>query len=394
MVRDEREVFTRHRPSELLRVDIPARRQKGGVHPAWQMVAAQGPVPKAAKQKHYLKGVGSERPKGYNVTGCAVYVTDNEIEKKVTRGKKLSETPKVERGTRGVLSDEWLYADLESPRTGIRVNLPKPVDKSARAARILDARRAKQASYVVTTPYAKKGETEEYSYRRSRRAVTPSPGPSTPRDSIMGLSGVSPSPVRQRGKNFSCKPLDMGIFDKAPQSERRSKYIDPNRNTNTSSSMLFDRPERIFLPTNYREKGTMSSSREGAEGCLAKGAGRNRPPESLKAAWSIAEDAPEAGSTGRRRILSEAGGVPWGTQRRLSTSRYHRKQSFDASMKFLRKKAAVTSRAHPPVPGESAFSRSNTAGSLASFGSDTSLISPRGKRIWHQQSNNVILNWQ
>eukprot|EP01060_Flectonema_neradi_P017526 TRINITY_DN243_c14_g1_i1.p1 TRINITY_DN243_c14_g1~~TRINITY_DN243_c14_g1_i1.p1 ORF type:complete len:402 (+),score=58.19 TRINITY_DN243_c14_g1_i1:69-1208(+) len=355
-------------------------KRKGGSKPDWHKKAAKGPVPKCMPERKILKGKGLNRPEDH-IEGPAARLMKQFQEPTTPRGsgrRSVCETPS--RRVANWLGEDWLQSPPPTHRMGIRISSPRVDPSVTKEKRILAQKTKKQREYSLAAPYAKPGDDYRIPYRRHRKAISPPHSVASRSSSLVGDC----SERRVRGKSRASKPVEVGIFEKEEISPRPSKAVDPRRHTNLRSSSLFSRPERQFLPTNFREKG-LQSSREGAEGCTSKGSGRARPTPSLVTAWNVAEDAPTIRKTCTKQARVAHLQVPWGTQKKLSMSRYHRKKSIEASMKYLKKKA-TSSRKH----GGGAC-----AGSTFEIGSDAGPSeSPRGKRMWAQPSNNVIPSWQ
>ena len=356
-------------------------RRKGGAKPDWQKKAAKGPVPKCMPEKKILKGKGANRPENH-IEGPAARLMKQFQEPTTPRGggrRSVSETPS--RRVANWLGEEWLQSPPPDHRMGIRISSPRVDASVVKEKRVLADKVRKQREYSLAAPYAKPGDDYRIPYRRSRKAISPPRSVASRSSSLVGDC----SEGRVRGKSRASKPSEVGIFEKEEMSPRLSKAVDPSRHTNLRSSSLFSRPERQFLPTNYREKG-LQSFREGAEGCTSKGSGKARPAPSLVSAWSVADDAPTIRKTCTKQARVAHLNVPWGTQKKLSMSRFHRKKSIEASMRFLRKKSTATRKHRSDLP---------CAGSTFEIGSDAGPSeSPRGKRMWMQPSNNVIPSWQ
>ena len=306
-------------PQEIQRTP----RIKGGERPAWKQQAARGTLPRCSEVRTYLKGKGVNRPE-HNLKDCsAVLLRDRNLQGLLKpAGKRRTDTPEARPEKFRYFSDESRVDPLP-PASGIRVlSRSQPREQEMCEARHQAARLRSNSGYVLHAPYAPSySDGDVANYRRSRRAVSESPGAQIRSGSLHGSDGGSVR--RGGGKNFTCRPVEVGIFDKEDASFRKPRYASPHP---TSQRQSRAREERQFMPCNYREKGFLTSSREGSAHAFAKAGLTHRPAGSLITAWNISEEVPKVSqTTGSKKKTAgsgEASPCPWGVGRRLSTTKY------------------------------------------------------------------------
>ena len=377
----------------------PKTRIKGGLRPAWKDAVAKGPVPATASVKRFLKGKGTvHHVDNLKDMSAAAELRDLSAAELVAanrgRGKRRADSVDGSRGRGRSASSSnsvrpWRYFSDETrtdplpQATGIRILRREPSVRSGRLQRAQEARARSASGYSVRAPYeyddvsSYGGSSDGGSRRRTgRRTYQPSLSPGVElRGSIVG---VEQSPARPRGRNLSCRPVDVGVFDKVDSSPRSSKYCAPSPSYRQREA---ERDERLYLPCNFREKGVLSSTREGSLNFYAKGS-RQNPEGSLLAAWNVSDAAPErAQTTGLRKKVeghSDVSSALWGAgARRNSASRYC---AYFFPLDFVGRWIAarvcvIVFLAHqpspPPPPPTNRYHRRKSFDAIATVGIDT-----------------------